>query len=206
MSIVQNRVFVVLNLPLPVPELIKAARAIIAALTGNAHLPDPNPSIATLAASVTALDTAETATQTRAHGTVAVRNAARSTLLADLRALKGYVQQQADANPEQGTTIILSAGMAVRKATSRAKAPFAVKSGAVSGSVLLEAKAAGRRAAYDWEWSADGGKTWTAAPSTLQAKTTIVGLPVGTTVQFRFRAIVKSGEGDWSQPLALVVR
>jgi hypothetical protein len=43
------------------------------------------------------------------------------------------------------------------------------------------------------------------APSTLQAKTTITGLPVGTSVLFRYRTLTKTGEGDWSQGLALLV-
>ncbi|HEX8792060.1 MAG TPA: hypothetical protein VF765_13990 [Polyangiaceae bacterium] len=31
--------------------------------------------------------------------------------------------------------------------------------------------------AYEWQYSTDGGKTWVMAPSTLQAKTTVTGLP-----------------------------
>jgi hypothetical protein len=34
----------------------------------------------------------------------------------------------------------------------------------------------------------------------------IAGLPVGTTVGFRDRAITKAGAGDWSQPISLLVR
>ena len=54
--------------------------------------------------------------------------------------------------------------------------------------------------------SADGGKTWVSAPSSLQAKTTVTGLPVGTSVLFRYRTLTKTGEGDWSQGLALLVK
>src|ERR1019366_7567778 len=39
----QIRVIAVLKLPLSVPQLIKMAQAIIAALTGNLHIPTPNP-------------------------------------------------------------------------------------------------------------------------------------------------------------------
>ena len=66
--------------------------------------------------------------------------------------------------------------------------------------------AASRRAAHDWEYSTDGGKTWVGAPSTLGARTTVTGLPAGTAVLFRFRALTKTGEGDWSQPTALLVK
>ena len=202
----QNRVFVTLNLPLPVPQLIKVAQAIIAALTSNPHIPAPNPSVPTLTTALDALVTTEAATKTRAAGTVEARNVARTHLLSLLHATKANVQQVADASPEQGEAIITSAGMAVRKAPARTKAPFAAKPGAVSGTVILAARAAAVRASYEWEWSGDGGKTWTAVLPTLQAKTTISGLPVATTVQFRFRAVTKAGAGDWSQPTSLLVK
>ena len=67
------------------------------------------------------------------------------------------------------------------------------------------APAAARRASYDWEYSVDGGKTWVAVPHTLQARTTVTGLPTLTTVQFRYFATVKEGEGTWSQPISILV-
>jgi hypothetical protein len=202
----QNRVFVALKLPLPVPKLAKVAQAIIAAQTSNPHVPSPSPPLATLTAALDALVAAETATKTRAAGTVQARNVARTNLLSLLQASKANVQQLADANPEQGELIATSAGMGVRKTAARSKPPFAAKPGAVSGTVVLAAKAAAARASYDWQWSGDGGKTWTAVLPTLQAKTEIPGLPVATTVQFRFRAVTKAGAGDWSQPTALLVK
>jgi hypothetical protein len=56
------------------------------------------------------------------------------------------------------------------------------------------------------QYSADGGKTWISVPSTLQAKTTVSGMTPGATALFRYRAVTKTGEGDWSQPTALLVR
>ena len=81
-----------------------------------------------------------------------------------------------------------------------------MKSGKVSGSARLVVKAAAARAAYDWELSVDGGETWTVVPTTLQARTVVTGLKVATSVMFRFRAVVKGGAADWSQPLSLVVK
>jgi hypothetical protein len=202
----QTRVFVVLKLPLPVPQLIKTAQAIIAALTSNVHIPNPNPPLPSLTTAVNTLVADEAATKTRAAGTVATRNVSRTTLLSLLHATKANVQQVADLNPEQAEAIITSAGMGVRKATTRTKAPFVAKPGAVSGTVKLVVKAAAVRASYDWEWSADAGKTWTAVLPTLQAKTEIPGLPVATVVQFRYRAVTKAGAGDWSQPTSLLVK
>jgi hypothetical protein len=201
----QRRTLVANKLPSSVPALIKAAQAVSSSLNGNAHFPNPNPPLATVNASIAALDAAETATKTRAQGTVGTRNAARVQLLSDLHALKANVQQVADANPEQSEAIITSAGMTVRKETVRAKPTFAVRQGATSGSVKLAARAAALRASYEWESSIDGGKTWTPAPPTLQATTAISGLPAGTTVQFRYRSVTKIGAADWSQATSLLV-
>jgi len=196
----------VLKLPPQVAELVKVGQSVVAAMTGNAFFPQPNPPLAQVTAAIDTLDTAQTATKSRAPGSVAVRDGARTAVLLALRTLKAYVQQQGDADPEQSEAIITSARMATRKAGNHTKVAFAAKPGDVSGSVHMAVKAAASRASYEWEWSADGGKTWTAAPPTLQAKTTITGLASGTTYQLRYRAVTKTGASDWSQPLSLLVR
>ena len=201
-----NTYVVVLELPTPVPALIEVARSVVAAMTGNAFFPQTNPPLAQVTAAIGALDAAQLVTKSRAPGSIAARNAARAPLLVALRTLKAYVQQQADADPEQAMAIVTSARMTTRRIGNRAKEPFAARVGDVSGSVRLAVKAAAARASYEWEWSADGGKTWTAAPPTLQAKTTLTGLAPGAICLFRYRAVTKRGATDWSQPMSLVVR
>jgi hypothetical protein len=96
--------------------------------------------------------------------------------------------------------------MPLKKTPVRKPRVFGVEQGAVSGAVKLVTASAGNRASYDWESSIDGGKTWAALPSTLQAKTSVTGLPAGTTAQFRYRAVTKTGVADWSQPVSLLVK
>ena len=96
--------------------------------------------------------------------------------------------------------------MSVRKSPARLKATFSAKPGPVSGSVVLAAKAVALRASYEWEWSGDGGHTWTPVLPTLSAKSTVTGLPVATTCQFRFRSVTKDGVSDWSQVILLVIK
>jgi predicted phage tail protein len=95
----------------------------------------------------------------------------------------------------------------VRKIVPRAKRAFAAKPGPTAGSAIVTAVNAGERSAYEWQYSTDGGKTWVTAPSTIQGKTTIAGLPSGTTVQFRYLAVTpKGGQGDWSAAVSLLVK
>ena len=201
-----HRVLAVLNLPRHVPDQIKVGQTLQAALASNPHFPLPDPIITAFIAALGPYDAAETLAQTRAKGTVAARNAAQVVYLGALHALKARIQQVADASPDQAEAIITSTSLAVKKVPIRQKQSFEVRQGATSGTVHVIAKAAAARASYEWQYSVDGGKTWVDAPNTLQARTTITGLPVAVNVEFRVRATTKSGQGDWSQPASFLVK
>lgn len=201
-----HRFVVVLLLPTNVPALVKFAQAVVAALTNNAFFPNPNPPLTTVSALITKLDAAQTAVKTRAQGTVQARNTVKAQLVQALHDIRAYVQSIANANPEQAEEMIASAALRSRKIPSRVKPALAIAPGSVAGAAKVGAKAAARRAAYEWQWSSDGGKTWTAVPPTLQARTTIEGLPVGVTCSFRYRALTRTGEGNWSQVVTYLVK
>jgi hypothetical protein len=74
------------------------------------------------------------------------------------------------------------------------------------GTANLVAPFARLRSSYEWEYSTDGGKTWIAAPVTVQTKTTIAGLVPGATVQFKYRPVTRTGEGNWSEQVSLIVQ
>ena len=196
----------ILKLPIKVPALILYTQTIVKGMTGNPAFPNAAPLLAQITAAITALGTAEAATLTRVKGAVATRNAARAALLALLQQLKATVQTAADADTDNAPSIIESAGIAVRKTPVRPPRVFDATQGATSGSAKLVTASAGHRASYEWESSTDGGKTWVTAPPSLQAKTVITGLPAGSTVQFRYRAVTKTGAADWSQPVSLLVK
>jgi hypothetical protein len=96
--------------------------------------------------------------------------------------------------------------LSTRKANTRSKQPFAVTQGATSGVVHVVVKAVARRASYDWELCNDGGETWVALPSTLQAKTSLAGIPVGLVAQLRFRTVTRTGVGDWRASTSFLVK
>jgi hypothetical protein len=201
-----HRTIATLKLPTKVPALITYADGIVKALSNNPSFPSPTPSLATVLQAIDELQTAETAALARTKGAAATRNQKRHALVLLLQDLRADVQSAADANADNAAPIIQSAGMAVRKTAVRPPRVFAAKPGAVSGSVHLVAHAAARRASYEWEYSTDLGKTWVSMPVTLQAKTALSGLTPGETVLFRYRAVTRSGEGDWSQPQSLLVK
>jgi hypothetical protein len=199
-----HRAIAVLSLPVKVEDLINLAQVIVKGMTGNANFPTPTPPVATVQAALTDLVTAQAAATVRTKGAAALRNEKKQALVTLLEEWRTYVQSTADASPENGPSIIESSGMALRKTPVRKPLGFHAKLGAVSGSVKIVAPAAAQRASYEWQYSTDG-KTWVAMPSTLQAKTSLSGLTPQTTVQFRYRAVVKSGEENWSQPISILV-
>ncbi len=200
-----HRTLVVMKLPKSVPALLSRTRVVLTAIEGNPSFPGPTPSLAAVASALTALDDAQTVCLSRTRGTQEARDARQVALVALLHELRGYVQGVADGDPGGAASIIESAWMSVKRPAVQTKPPFAVKHGRVSGSVVLAVLAAGDRAGYLWQWSADGGVTWDNAPGTTQAKTEIAGLPVGKTCWFRVRVVTKEGEQDWGQAVADVV-
>ena len=203
----QHKVHVTLTLPRVVQALLALAKAVAAAFAANPKLfTAPVPSLLVFNSDIAALDAAETATQTRAPGSVEARDAKRTVVEEDLRKLRAYVQQVADADEANAAMIAKEAGMGVAKVRSSGKQNLTAKpSKKGSGAVDVVAKAPAGRASHEWEVSTDGGKTFTAAPSTLQAKTTLIGLTPGQIVLVRHRAVTKAGSGDWSQTVSVVV-
>ncbi len=195
----------VLKLPTRIKNFITFAQSVASAMTNNTNFPTPNPSIATLTADIAALNTAETAVLARTKGAAEARNAKLAVVRADLETLKAYVQGVAGTvASELAPAVIQSAGMTVRKVTLHDKPALEAKHGSVSGSVNLVAKAAARTAAYEWEYSTDQ-KTWTAVPTTLQAKTGVSGLTAATTYYFRVQPLTRTGVQNWSQVVVLLV-
>ncbi len=199
-----NHVVAALKLPRAVAQLIALAKAILQALVANkATFVSPTPATAKLSTDIDAVDAAETAAKTRAKGLAAIRDEKRKLLIADLHQLVAYVQQVANLTPDQAVSIIESAGMGVKKPSSHPKSDLAVQAATSSG-VHLVAKATKGSRAHEWQYSTDQ-KTWTSAPPSTQAKTTIGNLPTGALVYFRHRAVTKAGPGDWSAIVAMAI-
>jgi hypothetical protein len=201
------RAIAVLKMSPKVKSLITFAQSVATTMTDNSTFPSPSPTLTTFQADIAALVTAETAALARAKGAADTRNAKLAVVRADLESLKNYVQNVVDAsNPANAESIIGSAGMAIRKVTLHDKPALTVKQGSVSGTVTLSAKAAAKKAAYNWQYSTDQ-KTWTSLPQTLKAKTGVSGLTAGTTYYFRSQALTpKGGDGDWGQVISLLVK
>jgi hypothetical protein len=195
---------IALHLPRRHADLIVYGKHIVESMTGNAHFPSPTPPLATVTAHIQTLEAAETTSHSHAKGTADARDVPLQQVVTDLHQLGAYVQSVADSNPDQAAAIIASAGFGTHPHGVHAKSDLAAHMGP-GGLVILRAIAVGKRAAYEWQVSSDGGKTFAPLPSTTTANTSITGLTLGQTYWFRVRGNVGQSIGDWHEPVSLLV-
>jgi hypothetical protein len=203
---IAHRLLATLGLPKPVPAFIVVAQNIEKKMTGNPTFPSPIPTLAAFGTAINDLQAAETLALGRAKGAVALRNEKRTVVVGMIQQLRSYVQSVADLDGTNAASIITSAGFAFRKTPTRPPRVFHAKPGPVSGTADIVAPSAARRASYEWQYSTDGGKTWVTLPPTLQAKTSIAGLTPGSSAEFKYRAVTKTGAADWSPAVSFTVQ
>jgi hypothetical protein len=208
-----RRIRVALNLnKYNIPLLMVLAQLIYTAMSGNtAMFPNATTLLGTLASQLAALGAAQQQVKQRVLGAAGARDAKRNLLVLTLEDLRAMVQSLCDASPDQAIALIQAAGMKAVASSVRVKALLAATNGAHPGIVTLVANAAllsssRKSKSYNWQVTVDGGKTWTAAPSTPYARTTIEGLPYLTTCGFRVSVSVgNAGAGAWSQVVSIPV-
>jgi hypothetical protein len=187
--------------------------AIVANAATFASLPI---SMVAFLALVTSLAAAQAAvTGTRAKGSAEARNSRRNTLWTAMLSLQAYIQGLANAlGHDEAEALIKAAGLVVAKPKAGPGKPvLAAKLTSVPGNVHLEANRsalvgkadAAKHASFAWAWSADGGKTWTSAPTTPYAQTDIPGLTLMNTYSFRVSVTVAKTTGAWSQAVSILV-
>ncbi len=173
--------------------------------TNVAVLPSPSPTTANFLIDVGKLENAETNAEAKIVGAAAARDLIYQQVVSDLHQWLGFVQGLADKlnNATAAINLIQLAGFEVKGVGSRAKPILKAKLNTNNGVVSLIAKAADKRAAYNWQYSTDLGTTWVNMPPTLQAKTTISGLTMSDKLAFRVQSITKDGANDWSDAVTL---
>jgi hypothetical protein len=180
---------------------------IVSSLDGNASFTNPTPSAATLEGAADGLAQANGAARGGGPASVAERNAQRKHAEGLVDQFVSFVRVTVNAeagDPATACAMILSAGLSVRKRSKAQKPPFTARYGGVSGEVLLVALAVAKAATYTWMYSLDQ-KSWTCAPQTMKASTTIAGLTRGQVYFFQFRALTRKGLGDGSQIVSLLM-
>jgi hypothetical protein len=177
-----------------------------AKLKGNTALSSPPISLDVYEQDLAAYDTAETTAKDKAPAALADRDAKALKVYQNVRHIVDYVQGVADiqASPADAIAVILSAGLQVKRSSTRKKRELDAKYTGISGQVQLLALVIAGAGAYYWEFSLDM-KSWSTAPETTASSTTVSGLTPGQLYYFRFRALTNKGKTDYSQVVSLIM-
>ena len=198
------------------PGVLFRSQAMFNAISANiAMFPSLPITMAAFMALVTMLAVSQqAATGTKAKGTASTRNANRTAVWNAMLSVQSYVQSLCDTmSAEAATKLIEAAGMVVAKTATRQKGVLAATLTTTPGLVhlaanhtLLVGKAnAHKKVTFGWEMSVDGGKSWTALPTTAYASTTVSGLTLLSTYAFRVMVTLGTTPGTWSQAVSILV-
>ena len=189
-------------------QLVTMAGAVITGLTGNPAFPAPTVDLKALQAAADGLNAALAA---QAHGGTAAtaeKNNKQEALIALLRKLKHYVEDNCGNDP----AVLLSSGFQ-GAATTRNRSPLAspaILSVDIGNSteLVLKVSPIARAKCYEVRSAAVGagnvpGAWQTAGLFTNSRSMTIDGLVPGTTYTFQVRAVGGSTRySDWSNPVS----
>lgn len=199
-------------------ELIMRVGLIIAALTGNAHFPEPwHRNVATLAALIAAFEAYRVAVQAAmmSHDPLKIgqRDQARQTLTTMLKQLAPYLELEANGD----RAILASTGFELRQdavhgstsGTLPAPGGFRVTQGAKSGTLDVHVARQANAGSYEVQLTQGDPSVeanWRhAMVSTSGAHMLLEGLPRGQIFWVRVRAHGAGGAGVWTDPISVVV-
>jgi hypothetical protein len=190
---------IALNLPKIIALLILFGRQVVKAMLGNLWFPNPPRPLADVSANLDALENAAVTAQGGSQGAAAARDVLPKVVEDDLKELKNYAQAVTNKNPDKALAIIESAAMTRKQFPLYMKPDFEAQMGEAAEDVVLRVKSAGKRVAYEWESSINGGQTWIPKGVTTVAHISIHGITPGTVCLFRYRTTIKKTTGPWSQ-------
>jgi len=159
--------------------------------------------------------TAQQAVKTRVVGSREKRDVQFGNLLTGMETERSFIQSLANSNASQAASIITNAGLVVAAFPVHVKALLTLRNAKQSGSVTCEAHVAllvgpgakhpTEKRYFGWQYTVDGGKTFTTMVPTPTGKTAIHGLAPLTTVGVRVNLTNSEGPGDWSQTVTILV-
>jgi hypothetical protein len=188
-------------------DLIVASGRILVGMTGNASYPAPVPALADVATVRNAFVAAVNAAKSGGSIAVIARKQLRAQLVAMLRSLALYVQQNCKGDP----LILLGSGYPAQKTRQPAgllPAPTNLRlaRGTISGQLKVRCKKVLLAGSYQWRYATAAAPTaWTQVDPTLSASILLSGLVRGTEYVVQVRALGTQGPSDWSVASTLMV-
>ena len=186
-------------------KLVERARAILAAMTGNAVYATPVPTLAVVTTATDAVEAADTAVLNNGGKQDYLTRDLRAQELRDLLTLLGsYVQVTSGGDPEK----ILSAGYPTRKPPEPVgpmgkPGDLRATANKLVGVIDLRWKSVKGRMFYEAQINDVDIKVevnWKALKNLSDNMYKVTGLESGKAYSFRVRAVGAAGPGPWSDP------
>jgi hypothetical protein len=205
-----KRVKVTLSLDrISIPLKIEKNKHYISSMSGNAYFATPHPSLAEVQDANNQLETAYNNSLGGSHQAEAILHEKEAVVDNLVTQLGHYVEDTANNQPAIAVSIVLSAGMDVKKDAlpvgdvlkpENVKAKF----GDIAGQIKLSCKRPKGAKAFVWQQKSGAGNFVPSQgitfPSgvTLSSRFVAIGLTSGTTYTFRVAAIGAANQSDWS--------
>jgi hypothetical protein len=190
-----------------VPQKIQFLRDLVTQMTGNANYPTPSPALSAITAKANALEAAlgtQAAAQQAAKTATTNLETKEGEADAAVNSLSNYVWETSGGDEAK----IQSAGMSLRAPktpTTSLPAPqgLAVTAGDNEGELDAVWDPVPKNKGYEVQTSPDPvtGTSWAFAETSTASKTTLTGLPSGSKIWVRVRALgPKKIKSPWSDP------
>ena len=189
-----------------VTDKVQYVRQIIAAMTGNANFPTPEPPLADITTAVNGLETAFNAANTARQNAVSLTSAMddeEQALNALVMKLANYVENKSDGDEAK----IQSAGMSVKSKPApigSLPAPdnFLATAGDNEGEAYLSCKPVHGANSYTARYCKDPitPEGWKPAGISTKSSMIVKGLTSGDKYWFQVAAVGAAGQGPWSDP------
>jgi len=205
-----KRVLIALNLKgVDTPGLVSLQRAIVKGLTGNTNFTAADiaklpVSTADMLLQATNLENTHTTRKANKSASLTAQEQDYATTvmntITDTAAfVESFANRKTAGDLDVASQIITSVGFQLKKEYVSHQRTFEVVS-AYNGQMHLRTKSVGSRAAYLWQWSEDGGKTWSFPIVTIGSEVIITGLKNGVNYSFRFAVVLPVIQGKPTIP------
>lgn len=187
-------------------QRIRKAQEIKNAMEDNAAVfTDPDPALNTMQAKINATQTAYDDSRDASTAATADYHTKLDDLERMMLSQANYVENVANADPDNAEEIIRSAAMGFKRAPERNVPDMDARNTGVAGEVIARMKSQGSGTAYLWEHKKEGETQWVRAGTTSVARFTYTKLETATRYRFRGGYVKGDVSPHYFDPIELTV-
>ena len=192
---------------LSIAKLVEYVESILLKMKGNLNFPTPAPDLITIGKATDALKDAASDAAQGSKAAKALVIVKRRELMLLLEPLRAYVQSTANDDAPTAEQVAISSGMFVKKMNPIPVRTFKVVNTTTSGTVKITCPKNKGDITFDYQYTTtpDDVKSFVSIGALPKVTRLISKLTVGVKYSFRYSAINKDGQSDWSNLIVITV-